>query len=91
MPCCLILVLALAGPRIVLALLFFLTNYLNRAFHGLLVPLLGFIFLPWTTLAYTWIINAGHRVDGIYLILLIVAFAFDIGAHGGGYHRSRNN
>jgi Zn-dependent protease with chaperone function len=49
---CLLLILLLAFPRIALALLFFFSNYLERAYHGLILPLLGFVFLPITTLAY---------------------------------------
>ena len=43
---CLLLILFLAFPRIALLLLFFFSTYLERAYHGLLLPLLGFIFLP---------------------------------------------
>ena len=56
---CLFLFLVLLFPRAVLLVLFFFTNYLARAYHGLLLPLLGFIFLPLTTLAYAWIVNSG--------------------------------
>jgi hypothetical protein len=45
---CLLLLLVLAFPRVVLVLMFLLSDYLTRAYHGLLVPLLGFIFLPLT-------------------------------------------
>ena len=55
---CLILIIFVAFPRIALVLLFLLSNYLERAYHGLLLPLLGFIFLPLTTLAYAWMVNS---------------------------------
>jgi hypothetical protein len=48
---CLILIVFLAFPRVALLLLFFFSNYLERAYHGLILPLLGFLFLPLTTLA----------------------------------------
>ena len=86
---CLLLVLVLAFPRIVLALLFFLTNYLERAYHNVLIVLVGFIFLPLTTLVYAWIVNSGLPVAGINLIWLILAVVIDVGGFGGGYHRSR--
>jgi len=56
---CLLAILLLAFPRVALVLLFFLSNYLQRAYQGLLVLLLGFIFLPLTTLVYAWIVNNG--------------------------------
>jgi len=85
---CLVLILVLAFPRIVLALMFFFSNYLERAYHGILIPLLGFIFLPLTTLAYAWMVNSGMPLAGINLLILIVAVIIDVGGLGGGeYHR----
>jgi hypothetical protein len=89
MPCCLLL-LVLLFPRVVLVLMFLLSTYLQRAYHGLLIPLLGFIFLPLTTVAYAWLVNSGRPIDGVYLVLLIVAVVIDVGGLGGGeYHRRR--
>jgi hypothetical protein len=85
---CLVLIAVLAFPRIVLLALFFLTNYLATAYTGLLVPLLGFIFLPLTTLAYAWLVNSNLPLEGVNLIILILAVIIDVGSWGGGaYHR----
>jgi hypothetical protein len=85
---CLLLLLVVAFPRIVLLLLFFLTNYLERAYHGILLPLLGFLLLPLTTLAYAWMVNTGQPTAGVNLIILLVAVVIDLGGLGGGeYHR----
>lgn len=86
---CLLVILVAFFPRIALVLLFFLSSFLERAYHGLLIPLLGFIFLPLTTLVYAWMVNTGHALAGINLIILIVAVIIDLGGWGGGYHRSR--
>ena len=87
---CLVLILVLAFPRIALLLLFFLSNYLERAYHGLLLPLVGFIFLPLTTITYAWIVNSHRPLDGIYLLILIIAVIIDAGGIGGGeWHRRR--
>jgi hypothetical protein len=87
---CLLLILVLAFPRIVLLLLFLFSTYLERAYHGLLLPLLGFIFLPVTTLVYAWMTNTGQPMAGINLLLLIVAVVIDVGGLGGGeYHRRK--
>ena len=87
---CLIVILALAFPRVVLAVLFFFTSYLDRAYNGFLVPLIGFIFLPLTTLAYAWMVNSGTPVAGIYLVILILTVVIDLGSLGGGeVHRRR--
>ncbi len=87
---CLLLIIFLAFPRLALVLLFLFSNYLQRAYHGLLLPLLGFFFLPLTTLAYAWMANTGQPTTGINLIILVVAVVIDLGGLGGGaYHRSR--
>jgi hypothetical protein len=83
MPCILAL-LALVFPRIVLAVLFFFTNYLDRAIPSMLMLLLGFLILPLTTLVYAWTMNVNGAVEGIYLIAIIIAVIFDIGSLGGG-------
>lgn len=87
---CLLLIVVLAFPRIVLVALFFLSNYLDRAYHGLLLPVLGFIFLPLTTLAYAWMVNSHRPLEGVNLLILIVAVVIDVGGWSGGeYHRRR--
>ena len=85
---CLLVILIVAFPRVVLALMFLLSNYLERAYHGLLIPILGFLFLPVTTIAYAWLVNNHRPIDGINLVILIVAVLIDAGGLGGGeWHR----
>jgi hypothetical protein len=85
---CLVVIVVLAFPRVALVALWLLTNYLQRAYHGLLIPLLGFFFLPLTTLAYAWMVNTHRPMEGVNLIILIVAVIIDLGGLGGGeYHR----
>jgi hypothetical protein len=88
---CLLLIVVLAFPRVVLVLLFLFTHYLERAYHGLLVPLIGFFFLPITTLTYAWLINNHMPTEGVNLVILIVAVVIDLGGLGGGeWHRRRS-
>ena len=81
---CLFFIFILAFPRAILVLMFFFSNYLGRAYHGLLIPVLGFFFLPLTTLVYAWLMNSGRGTDGINLIFLIAAVVIDLGGLGGG-------
>lgn len=81
--------LILAFPRVGLLLLFFFTHYLDRAFRSVFVLLLGFIFLPLTTLVYAWMVNSGLPVAGINLLWLAIAAVVDLGSLGGGYSRRR--
>ena len=83
MPCLLVL-LILAFPRLVLLVMYFTSTYLQRAYHDLIIPLLGFLFLPLTTLAYAWLMNTHRPLEGTNLIYLLVAVIIDLGGWGGG-------
>jgi hypothetical protein len=89
MPCLLFLAVLLF-PRVVLVVMYLTSNYLQRAYHELLIPILGFLFLPLTTITYAWLMNSHLPLSGVYVIILIVAVIVDIGGWGGGeYHRRR--
>ena len=89
---CLILIIILGFPRVAFALLWLFSTYLQRAFHGgLLIPLLGFIFLPLTTIVYAWEINSGMPTEGINLLWLLIAVIIDLGGLGGGARRSKRS
>jgi hypothetical protein len=77
-----LLILGVIFPRVVLVLLFLLTNTLPRAYHGMLIPVLGFFFLPLTTLVYAWIVNMGEHVQGLYLVAIVICVLVDLGLIG---------
>ena len=87
MPCLLLLAL-LAFPRVALVLMWVYSTYLQRAFpDGLMLPLVGFFFLPLTTIVYAWELNNGMPTAGINLLWLLIAVIIDLGGLGGGAHR----
>ena len=89
---CLLLIVVLAFPRVALLLLFFLSSYLERAYHNILILLLGFIFLPLTTLVYAYLVNNSLPIAGLNLLWLLLAALIDLGSLGGGggkYRRRR--
>lgn len=57
---------------------------MDRAFEGFLLPLLGLIFLPLTTLVYVLAYRPVVGVTGWGWFLVILAVLFDLGSYGGG-------
>ena len=88
MPCFLGCV-AIFFPRIVIVLIWLFSDYLQHAYQTRLWPFLGFLFMPVTTLAYALAINAYGRLDGIYLVIFVVAVLVDLGLIGGGARSTR--
>ncbi len=86
---CLIALFALFLPRLTMVLLYLFSGYLQRAFQTALWPLLGFVFMPYTTLAYAWAINSNGSVSGVYLFVLIIAALVDLGVTGGSARSRR--
>ncbi len=86
--CCVVSLLVFIGPRIA-AIAWYLTDTArwNAAFNNILLPLLGVVFLPWTTLAYVLMSPGG--VQGLQWAVVALGFLFDIGALGGGGYSNR--
>ncbi len=82
--CCVLVLLAFLGPRLVLFLLWLLTNYLSRAFDAFLLPFLGFLFLPWTTIAWAIAQNEFGGLSGVGILIVVLGLLADIGVLGGG-------
>jgi hypothetical protein len=88
--CCVLILLAFFTPRIVLFILWLFTNYLSRAYDGFVLPLLGFFFLPATTLAYAIAQNELGGLNGLGIVVVLIGLAVDIGLLGGGARQRRN-
>ena len=87
--CCIFTSLFLLGPRFA-ALIWWLINPVrfNAAFNSFIWPLLGIIFLPWTTLMYLLVFPGGViGFDWLWLGLAVVA---DIGMYAGGGYGNRD-
>ena len=87
--CCLFTTLVFLGPRLGI-LVWWLIDPLRwqAAFRNFLWPLLGFLFLPWTTIMYVAIFPGG--VTGFDWIWLGLALLADIGSYGGGAYGNRS-
>jgi hypothetical protein len=81
---CLVGLLALVFPRLAIVLVVIFSDYIGDAYQTSIWPLLGFIFMPLTTLAWAWAVHAGRPVDGFHLVIVVVAALIDLGIIGGG-------
>ena len=88
MHCCVALI-ALSTPRLAIVLVVLFSDYIGTAYQTALMPFLGFLFLPLTTLAYAWAIHSNGSVAGIYLAVVVVAVLMDLGMIGGSARRAR--
>jgi hypothetical protein len=81
---CLAALLALISPRLAIIAVWLFSGILGRAFDSWLLPVLGFVLLPWTTLAYAVMWDVGtHAVSGFEWFIVVLAFLADLGAHRG--------
>lgn len=87
---CLFVVLALMVPRVAMVLIFLLTQWFEAVFANWLWPVLGFVFLPYTTLAYmAAVLNSSGPITSGWLVVIIIAVIADIAHWGGGYRTRR--
>ena len=87
--CCLVLVAALLGPRF-LGFVWWLSDPVRwgATFPEPLFGLIGWLVVPWTTLAYVFVFPGG--VEGLDWVLIVVALFVDLGTSGGGaFNRER--
>ena len=86
---CLVGCVALAAPRIAILLVVVLSDYIGHAYDTWIWPVLGFLLMPTTTLAYAYAINSRGSVDGIQLVVVVVAVLIDLGMVGGSARAGR--
>ena len=85
---CLVIFALIFSPRLVMVIWWLLDMARWAAtFDNALVPILGFVLAPWTTLMYVLIAPGG--VTGLDWLWLGVAVLVDLGSIGGGAARRR--
>jgi hypothetical protein len=76
--------------RVGLLVVWLQTALVKTAFHdGWILPLLGIIFFPVTTLSYVVVYALGHGVTGAAWLWVVLGFLFDVGMHGSGVSSNR--
>jgi hypothetical protein len=85
--CCLVLIMALLGPRVALFFTWLFTDKTTIAFDSFWYGFLGFLVLPWTTLMYAWTYQPVFGVQGFGWLLVAFGFAADIATWVSGARR----
>jgi hypothetical protein len=86
------LILGAFFPRLLFFILWISTTLVDRAFTGFLLPLLGIIFLPFTSLFYVLAYNpiAGGLTGGSWIWVLL-GFLIDLSSYSySGYKGSHH-
>jgi hypothetical protein len=80
--CCFALILLGLGPRIAIAAVWLFGDRVELAFDGWVLPLLGLLFVPWTTLMYliAWSPVAG--ATGWDWLLVFLGMVADVATYG---------
>lgn len=81
---CLLALLGLISPRVIIVVLW-LIGFMAQAYDNFLIPLLGFMFLPVTTVVWTLIVVYGNgSLAELNLVWIGLAILVDLGVLGGG-------
>jgi hypothetical protein len=64
---------------------------MNLAFNTFIIPCLGFMFLPITTMVYVWLMQGvGNSIQGLDWLWLILAVLLDVATIGSAGYANRN-
>jgi hypothetical protein len=88
--CCLALLAGLLGPRVALLVWWlFDDDRVDAAFDSWVLPFLGLLFLPWTTLAYLVVWSPVVGLEGWEWIIVALGFVLDLATYSARAASSR--
>jgi hypothetical protein len=88
---CLAILVALAAPRFLIVVLYFVSDFFTGVFPTPLWPILGFVFLPTTLL---WYVSVQHWYGGqwngaVQIAGIVIALLIDLSPASGKRERER--
>jgi hypothetical protein len=87
--CCLALTAGFLGPRIALFIWWVFGSKVDAAFDTWVWPLLGLVFLPWTTLAYVVVWSPIGGVEGWEWLIVALGVAADVASYSARSAKAR--
>lgn len=82
---CLFILISGLSPRIGIIILWAWTGYVERAFGNWVWPVLGLMFLPWTTLTYILVVASVGNVSLWSWLLVALGLLLDLDIHRRSY------
>jgi hypothetical protein len=89
---CLVVLLAAVAPRVTLVLLWLFSDLVGRAFESWIPPVLGFLLLPYTTVAWVLVyqpVRDGPTTGGWIVVVLGVLIDVSSWVRSGRFRRSQ--
>jgi len=81
---CLVALMAMISPRLAFFFVWLFTDRTSIAFDHFWIGLVGFLFLPWTALAWVLLYASVQGVTGFGWFVVAIAFLVDITTLSGG-------
>jgi hypothetical protein len=82
---CLFLLIMMLSPRLGIVFLWAFTNYVSRSFDTWVWPLLGLLFLPWTTLLYILVAAPAGGITFWGWLFVGLGLVSDLASHVNSY------
>jgi hypothetical protein len=86
---CLLAIIGFFSPRLLLIILWIFTNFVDRAFDSWIVPALGLVFAPITTVVYVLVYSPVLGVSALGWVFVFFGVIADLGAYSGSYRGYR--
>ena len=87
--CCAFLLAFGLGPRIAFLFIWIFGDRVGAAFSTWVWPLLGFLFLPWTTLMYVLAWGPLYGVSGWGWVAVAIGVFLDLATYSGRFAKDR--
>ncbi len=88
---CLVLLASMISPRLALGLVWIFSDFVDRAYDSFIVPFLGLLVMPWTTLIYALAYAPRVGVTGWGWFFVILGVLADLSSWGENAWRNRES
>ena len=87
--CCFAALFAWISPRLAIFMVWIFSDRMAEAFNSFWIATIGFVLLPWTTLAWAVCYAVPKGVGGFGYVVVAFALLVDIGSYTSGARAQR--